>query len=84
MENFQDVLQQLNQQPAAANALRSVNSPDDLVAALESCLAVRGRPRDADTVDPRTALTAAMQELAVSTLSSHELQLVRWLAAGKV
>lgn len=85
MENFADILQQLQRQSAASESLRSVSGPKELVAALETRLKLlQGNSTKststASVVDQRTELTRATADLAVSTLSLHELRLISWLA----
>ncbi|KAE9026520.1 hypothetical protein PR003_g11145 [Phytophthora rubi] len=85
MENFADILQQLKTQFAVSKSLRTVSGSEELVAALQS----RFKRLDYTSVpspsnaNHRTELTRAMADLAVSTLSLHELRLMSWLANGE-
>lgn len=90
MENFADILQQLRSQSRVSESLRSVGTPEELVAVLQfrfkgldgrsvvdaTSTSVLSNP----STDRRTELTRAMSDLAVSTLSLHELRLISWLA----
>ncbi|KAG7388832.1 hypothetical protein PHYPSEUDO_011666 [Phytophthora pseudosyringae] len=86
MENFADVLRQLNHQSSVADALRLVNEPKELVAALESRFKLLDSKSGATSTsaasgaEHRVQLTRAMADLAVSTLSLHESRLISWLA----
>ncbi|KAH7482510.1 3-deoxy-D-manno-octulosonic acid transferase [Phytophthora ramorum] len=81
MENFTDILQQLNQQSSASEALRSVSSPKELITALEARLKLLDGAES--KIDQRTQLTRAMADLTVSTLSLHEVRLISWLVNDK-
>ncbi|KAL4157673.1 hypothetical protein PRNP1_006690 [Phytophthora ramorum] len=81
MENFTDILQQLNQQSSVSEALRSVSSPKELITALEARLKLLDGAES--KIDQRTQLTRAMADLTVSTLSLHEVRLISWLVNDK-
>ncbi|KAF4135355.1 3-Deoxy-D-manno-octulosonic-acid transferase (kdotransferase) [Phytophthora infestans] len=88
MENFEGVLQQLSFHSPASDALRSINGPKELVAALESRL--QESSCDTPTLGPaagpashRTQLTRVMADLAISTISMHEQRLINWLSSAK-
>ena len=90
MENFADILQQLQCQPAVSGSLRSVSNLQELVALLETRVnVVQSSNGDAATctsstaseADPRIELSQKMADLAISTLALHEAWLIKWLAA---
>ncbi|KAG6580008.1 kdtA, waaA [Phytophthora cinnamomi] len=91
MENFADILLQLKTQYPVSKSLRSVSGLEELAAALYSRLKLLDdRPVNGSTSVSSSShaghgaeLTRAMAELAVSTLSLHELRLISWLANGE-
>ncbi|CAH0482049.1 unnamed protein product [Peronospora belbahrii] len=85
MENFADILQQLQRLPAVSSSLRSVCNPQELVAVLDTRFNVAQRS-DGDATsgtssdtDLQSELLRAMADIAVSTLSLHEARLINWL-----
>ncbi|CEG39183.1 kdtA, waaA [Plasmopara halstedii] len=79
MENFADILCQLKLQSRVVNELRSVISAEELIVALENHFKIQNISNSASIASKENQLKRAMEDLAASTLSMHESQLVDWI-----